>query len=480
MKKGSGVLLHLSSLPGYGIGGFGKHAFKFCDLLKRAGFSYWQILPLNPTSPACGNSPYSSISLFAGNPYFLDLDFFVQNGMLDQSDLNIQNGEFVNYDEVDSHRKSVLKKAFSRCDETTLKKIRQFAKNNPYIKKYALFQAAKDKFNSPWYEWPEKLANFDENEVKSFEKENSAQTELYLFEQYFFFKQAAELKKYAKSKGIQIIGDFPVYASFDSADVWADRNLFDVKGFKPKNVAGVPPDYFSEEGQLWGNPVFNIAEHKKSGYGWMKERFRYALKTCDVLRVDHFRGYHEFWAVPYGEKTAKNGKWKRGFGKKMFDAVLESTDAQIIAEDLGIITDEVTALKDKLGFPGMNILQFAFDSYDCKYLTKNHAKNSVSYIGTHDNDTLVGWLEKLTPCQKHNVEEIVGYDGDYKIFFDELFKSKSDVVILSMQDILGLNSLYRMNTPSVPFGNWAYKMKENEFDGEKIDFFAQLNKKYGR
>lgn len=480
MKKGSGVLLHISSLPGHGIGSLGKQAFHFVDRLHEAGFSYWQILPLNPTSPYCGNSPYSSNSLIAGNRYFINLDQFVSFGWLEQSDLEMPVKDRVDYEAVDKHRKVVLKKAFDNATDEVKKQVAVWAKQNESIYTYALYSAFASKFGTPWTIWPQGLKDCDKKAIKKYAKECSDKIDQFLFEQYFFFTQFAELKKYANDKGIKIIGDMPVYASFDSADVWANQKLFEVEGYKTNLCAGVPPDYFSKTGQLWGNPVYKIAEHKKTGYKWMLDRFLMAQKFCDVLRVDHFRGYESFWAVEAGEKTAINGKWVKSFGKELFDKLGEVSDVEIIAEDLGIITPEVEKLMKDLDYPGMNILLFAYNSENSKYLPKNHLKNSVSYIGTHDNDTLVGWLNKVTGWEKENMIEQTGYDGDYNVFFDELFASESNVVIVSMQDMLGLDTTYRMNVPSVPNGNWSYQMKDGEFSDELVEQFAKLNEKYGR
>lgn len=481
MKKGSGVLLHVSSLPGYGIGSLGKQAYHFVDRLKEAGFSYWQILPLNPTSPYCGNSPYSSNSLIAGNRYFIDLDKFVEYGWLDQSDLDMPVCQRVDFDAVDRHRNVVLKKAFDNASDDVKTQVKNWAKQNENIYTYALYCAFLSKLGLPWNEWPDDLRDCKKQAVDEFAKECANQIEQYLFEQYFFFNQFAELKKYANDNGIKIIGDMPVYASFDSADVWANQQLFEVDGYKTNFGAGVPPDYFSETGQLWGNPVYKVAEHKKQGYKWMLDRFKTAQTLCDVLRVDHFRGYEAFWAVPAGEKTAVKGKWVKSFGKELFDKIAEVANIEIIAEDLGVITPEVEKLMKDLKYPGMNILEFAYNGGDdSKYLPENHVENSVSYIGTHDNDTLVGWLDKIEGWEEKNMIEKTGYDGDYNIFFDELFASKSNVVVVAMQDMLGLGSDYRMNVPSVPNGNWSYQMKQGEFDDKLVAQFAKLNKKYGR
>ncbi len=479
MERGSGVLLHISSLAGGYIGGLGKTANEFVDKLAEAGFSYWQILPLNPTSPDSGNSPYSSESLFAGNTYFLDWNEFVSMGWLEKSDLFTGETEAVDYSLADEYSKKLLSRAYLNADDKTLKAVHAWAESKINIRVYALYAAIKDIFKTAWYEWPEEYRNFSLGSLAELTKKHQKEIDVYIFGQYFFFRQFNELKSYANKRGIKIIGDFPVYASFDSADVWANRELFEVKGSKVTLGAGVPPDYFSATGQLWGNPVYKIKEHKRSGYAWMLNRFNAAASLYDLLRVDHFRGYESFWAVPSGEKTAKNGLWRRGFGKELFELVKKTCDVEIIAEDLGVITDKVKHLRDKLGFPGMNVLQFAFNEENSCYLPENNAKNSVTYIGTHDNDTLVGWLEKAGEKEMERVRRCVGSD-DYKAFFPYLLSSKSDVVIFSMQDILGLDSNYRMNVPSKPDGNWVYKMKKGQFDDELIKTFAKLNSDYGR
>ena len=479
MERGSGVLLHISSLEGGCIGGLGKAAYDFADRLREAGFGYWQILPLNPTSLYSGNSPYSSESLFAGNTYFLDWSEFVRAGWLDESDLYRRETEFTDYSLADGYSKKLLAKAFANADGQTVGKARAWAEDKPNLRVYALYAAIKDVFRSAWYEWPAEYRDFHGSGTAEFSEKHRKEIDAYIFGQYFFFRQFEKLKNYANGIGIKIIGDFPVYANFDSADVWANTPLFEVSGGKVVLGAGVPPDYFSATGQLWGNPVYNVAEHKKSGYSWMLDRFRTAADLCDVLRVDHFRGYESFWAVPYGETTAAHGSWRAGFGKELFGLLKKDRGAEIIAEDLGVITDGVRRLRDELGFPGMNVLQFAFGEDNSGYLPENNAKNSVTYIGTHDNDTLVGWLKKAGQAEKERILRHVGSD-DYKAFFPYLFSSESDVVIISMQDMLGLDSRYRMNVPSKPDGNWVYKMRKGQFDDGLVKTFAGLNRDFGR
>lgn len=480
MKRGSGVLLHISSLAGGCIGGLGKAAYDFVDKLSDGGFSYWQILPLNPTSTASGNSPYSSVSLFAGNLYFLDWSEFVNYGWLKQSSLSDAETSFTDYGEADRRTRLLLAEAYAAADGESVAKAERWAADKENLRAYALYSAIKDVYDTAWYDWPIQLRDYNGDAVKKFAESHSKETGAYLFGQYFFFKQFEKLKKYANDKGVKIIGDFPVYASRDSADVWANGNLFEISGGSVTLGAGVPPDYFSATGQLWGNPVYNIAQHKKQNYAWMLDKFFTAADLCDVLRVDHFRGYESFWAVPEGEMTAVRGRWMPGFGKDLFDALGKISKVEIIAEDLGVITEDVNRLKDALGYPGMNVLQFAFGEDDSRYLPKNNAKNSVTYIGTHDNDTLVGWLSKAKGEEKARIEKFTGYKGDYKVFFPYLFSSNSDVVIVSAQDMLGLDSSYRMNTPSVPYGNWAYKMTSGQFDDKLVSAFAKLNKEYGR
>lgn len=474
--RGSGILLPIFSLPSkYGIGTFGREAYKFIDFLCSAGQSYWQIMPLGPTS--YGDSPYSSFSVFAGNPYFIDLELLVEEGFISETDLiNVDfgsNDEYIDYTKLFDNRYKILRKTYNNkgyaCDLTS------FIKQNQWALDYGLFMSLKYRNNQlPWYRWDEKLVKRDASTLIILNNELKDEINFWIFLQYLFFSQYFKLKEYANKSGISIIGDIPIYVAEDSVDVWAQSRLFMLnENNLPISVAGVPPDDFSQEGQLWGNPVYNWEYLKETEFEWWINRIAFSFKIYDVVRIDHFRGFDEFWAVPYGSENAINGKWMPTYGKEMFQKVKEKLgNINIIAEDLGIITDSVTKLKNDSGFPGMKVLQFAFDGNpNNPYLPINYEDNSVAYTGTHDNDTLKGWFEKLELKEKQyvlksvNINEksnVNGQNKNHYIVYElikTIYNSKANLCIVPLQDFLCLGSEARINTPSTLGDNWRWRFK---------------------
>ena len=476
-NRSLGILLPIFSLPSkYGIGTFGKEAYKFIDFLRSAGQSYWQILPLGPTS--YGDSPYSSFSVFAGNPYFIDLEVleeegFISKAYLETIDFN-NNDECIDYKKLFDTRYEILKKAYVNKGKFLC--LTSFTEHNKWVLDYALFMALKYENNQlPWYKWDEMLAKRDAIAIERIKNELKDEINFWIFLQYVFFNQYFKLKEYANNSGISIIGDIPIYVAEDSVDIWAERKLFMTdENNLPACIAGVPPDDFSDEGQLWGNPVYNWEYLKETEFEWWINRIDFSLRLYDVVRIDHFRGFDEFWAVPYGSENAINGRWLPAYGKELFQKINERLGSiNIIAEDLGIITDSVVKLKKDLGFPGMKVLQFAFDGNPCNpYLPDNYEENSVAYTGTHDNDTLKGWFEKLDDIEKQyvldtlNINEKNNDNDDEKnrdnVIYElikALYKSKACLCIIPMQDFICLGSKARINTPSTFGNNWCWKLK---------------------
>ena len=476
LDKSSGILLPVFSLPSkYGIGTFGREAYKFVDFLHSAGQNCWQILPLGHTS--YGDSPYSSFSVFAGNPYFIDLEVLAEEGFIKEADLEAidfdSNGRCIDYKKLFDTRYEVLKKAYVNKGKSLC--LTSFTEQNKWVLDYALFMALKYRNSQlPWHKWDKMLAKRDEIAIEAIKNELKDEISFWIFLQYLFFKQYFKLKEYANSSGISIIGDIPIYVAEDSVDIWAYGKLFMTdENNLPTCVAGVPPDGFSDKGQLWGNPVYNWEYLKETGFEWWINRIDFSLKLYDVVRIDHFRGFDEFWAVPYGSENAINGKWLPAYGRELFQKINEKLGSvNIIAEDLGIITDSVVKLKEDLGFPGMKVLQFAFDGNPFNpYLPDNYEENSVAYTGTHDNDTLKGWFEKLDDRARQNVLSILNINENNKNLDDivyELIKavynSKANLCIVPMQDLICLGSEARINTPSTLGGNWCWRLNESQIN----------------
>jgi 4-alpha-glucanotransferase len=444
----------------------GTDARRFVDLLAAMGMSYWQVLPLTP--PACGNSPYSAFSAFAGNPLLIDLDQMVVDGDLAEMhyDDNPNDG-CVDFDAVSKKKWKLLQRAgavFLANDDAPGKQdFWNFCNTTPWLHNYALFMALKHRYKGrSWEKWPADLALLTPEMYEKTSIELGAEIGVQKYIQWQFFRQWRRLRAYAAGKGIAIIGDIPIFVGYDSADVWSGRELFllDSKG-KPTVVAGVPPDYFSTTGQLWGNPLYDweIMGHQK--YAWWIGRFQAMLELFDIIRVDHFRGFEAAWHVPAGEKTAINGTWVKAPGTVLFDAVSASLgNVPVIAEDLGVITPEVVALRERYDFPGMKIVQFAFDSGPSNpYLPHNHQKKSVVYTGTHDNDTTPGWYGSLSDAQRKRVSYYVGGRGDDTVecLLRTVLMSVANTAIIPLQDLIGLGSEARMNVPGTAFGNWGWR-----------------------
>ena len=493
MMRASGVLLPISSIPSnYGIGCFSKEAYMFVDQLVAGGQKYWQILPLGPTG--YGDSPYQSFSTFAGNPYFIDLEEFKQLGLLSAEECQQcdwgGSESYVDYEKMYQSRFPLLRKAFSRFDCEKEEDFAEFVKEQSFwLEDYCLYMAIKNDLNGiGWNEWPAELKNREPDAMADAKERLAEEIQFYRFQQYWFYHQWSRLKKYANDRGVEIIGDLPIYVAFDGADAWANPSLFQFdEENQPVAVAGCPPDAFSATGQLWGNPLYDWEYHKKTGYVWWIQRMSHCMKLYDKVRIDHFRGFDEYWAIPYGDETAENGAWEKGPGLELF-TILESRipNLDVIAEDLGFLTDSVLKLLADSGFPGMKVLQFAFDwSENSTYLTHKYDKNCVVYTGTHDNETSKGWYEKLddhdacfvreyTNCQGKNLDDCV-WD-----FIRLAMSSVADLAVIPLQDYLCLGNEARMNTPSTLGDNWKWRLTKNQLTDETLKRMRAMTKLYGR
>lgn len=490
--RSSGILLPVASLPGkYGIGSFSKEAYKFVDDLKEAGQNYWQILPLGPTG--YGDSPYQSFSTFAGNPYFIDLDTLIEEGLLKESEVNSydwgSNKSYIDYEKIWLSRFKVLKIAFERFDADD-KDYRAFTEDNSFwLDDYALYMAVKNSFGGvSFIEWDEDIRKRNSKAIEKYKEELKEEIEFYKFQQFKFNEQWNKLKAYANKNGIKIIGDIPIYVAFDSADTWANPELFqfDEEGL-PTGVAGCPPDAFSATGQLWGNPLYKWDYHKTTDYEWWIKRIKNCYKLYDVLRIDHFRGFDEYYNIPYGDSTAEFGKWEKGPGIELFKAIKkELGEIDIIAEDLGFLTESVLELVKETGYPGMKVLEFAFDSREeSDYLPHNYTNNSVVYTGTHDNNTLKGWFNELT---KEDKAFVFKYLDKKKLkkktlhwdFIRLAMGSVSNLCVIPVQDYLGLGAEARINTPSTLGNNWKWRMSEGTLSKELLDRIYKITKLYSR
>jgi len=489
MRK-SGILLPVSSIPSkYGIGTFGKKAFEFIDLLKQSGQSYWQILPLGPTG--YGDSPYQSFSTFAGNPYYIDLELLIEEGLLTEKECAKydfgDNDGYVDYEKVYNARFQVLKKAFARFDGST-KEYKAFVKKSEYwLDDYALFMAVKNKYDGKSFsEWDEDIKLRKKSALARYTKECKEEVDFYKFQQFYFAKQWSALKAYANENGVEIIGDIPIYVAFDSSDTWANPELFQFdKELKPVAVAGCPPDAFAKTGQLWGNPLYQWEYHKETGYAWWLQRIAYCYELYDVVRIDHFRGFDEYYSIPYGDETAEFGKWEKGPGYDLFKVIKETLGKKkVIAEDLGFLTDSVIKLVKKTGYPGMKILQFAFDSREeSDYLPHNYTSNCIVYTGTHDNETIMGWWNTCSRKDRAFAKKYLNVHSNkdiHKAFIRACFASVAETAIIPMQDFLGLGSEARINIPSTLGDNWKWRLKDGQFTGELADEIYALTKLYFR
>ncbi|MGN1480543.1 4-alpha-glucanotransferase [Porcipelethomonas sp.] len=492
MMRKSGILMHISSLPSnYGIGKMGRSAYDFVDFLVSSGVRCWQILPLSPTS--YGDSPYQSFSVYAGNPYFIDFETLKREGLIKKSDYEEikwqDNDHQVNYSLIYQNCFKVLRQAYKTYKRDISKKYHDFTeKNSFWLDDYALFMALKFKNNGkPWYEWDKKLAMRDKDALAKASKDLEKETEFFKFIQYKFFRQWNNLKKYANDRGVEIIGDMPIYVSYDSVEAWASPELFLFdKNKKPKDVAGCPPDDFAVTGQLWGNPLYDWEYHKKTGYKWWIDRLKFSASIYDIVRIDHFRGFESYYAIPYGSKTAEKGEWRKGPGAELFKTAEESLGKlNIIAEDLGFITDDVRQMLDEVGYPGMKVLQFAFgDGSDNEHLPHNYqSSNCVAYTGTHDNETLKGWVSSQSSS---TLKCCMAYTNAKKKkdipkgIIREAWRSVAEIAVAQMQDFLDSDASCRMNTPSTLGGNWQFRTQESDFTDKLSKRILKLNKMYNR
>ena len=491
--RSSGILLPVASLPSaYGIGAFSKEAYEFIDLLESAGLKIWQVLPLGPTG--YGDSPYQSFSTFAGNPYFIDLEELIKKGWLTKKECErVDFGSDparIDYEKIYRGRFRLLKKAYKNSGIENDKAYQSFVKKNAYwLDDYALFMAIKDANKGKSFEkWQPELKAHKKAALDKIRGDKTIAESMgcYAFMQYIFFRQWFALKEYANKKGIKIIGDIPIYVAYDSADYWADPRLFMTdKNGTPTGVAGCPPDYFSATGQLWGNPLYDWAYHKKTGYKWWLKRLEHCFKLYDAVRIDHFRGFDEYYNIPYGAENAIGGHWEKGPGYELFDAMKRKLGKKdIIAEDLGYLTASVLKLVKKTGYPGMKVLEFAFDSNeDNDYLPHNYDKNCVVYTGTHDNDTVKGWYRNLNSNDRKHTREYLNIKNAKDINNDMIrlaLSSTADTAIIPMQDYLGLGSEGRINTPSTLGGNWSWRLKKSDLDEGLAERIRKLNALYGR
>lgn len=485
----SGVLLHISSLPSdYGIGTMGTEAYKFVDFLKTARQSMWQILPVGPTS--YGDSPYQSFSTNAGNPYFIDLDLLYDEGLLKKNEYSSINwgsdSRRVDYEAIYNNRFKVLRKAFDRFKTGDMTAFNAFIQENEnWISNYALFMSIKDANNGiSWLEWDESLRKRDSHALWEFKSSHEDDVLFWEFLQFKFFEQWNALKQYANDAGISIVGDIPIYVALDSAEVWVYPDLFELdENLIPTAVAGCPPDAFSPTGQLWGNPLYNWQRHKEFGYNWWIDRIRSATSLYDIVRIDHFRGFEGYYAIPYGHKTAEHGEWRKGPGMDLFNAVSQELGSlPIIAEDLGFLTEDVHKLLKDSGFPGMKVLEFAFDPREeSNYLPHTYTKNSVVYVGTHDNNTTLGWIDELDKPTLDFCKKYLDTDSDILWrMIKTAMSSVSDTAVIQMQDYLELGSEARMNIPSTLGGNWQWRMTKRDTTKKLAEKIADITRTYGR
>ncbi len=480
-KKESGVLLHISSLPSsHGIGDLGREAYRFVDFLKSSRQTYWQLFPLCPVGK--GNSPYSSASTFAGEILFIDLYGLVKDGLLSGDEIPEQDfPKNADYNKAREFKLPLIKKAAERFNPNS-RDFKVFLTENAYwLDDYALFMAIKAAYpNKSFTELEDGLKYRLPEAIDRFRKKHSEQILFYKIIQYLFFAQYSRLKKYAAENGVKLIGDIPFYVQLESADVWSNPDIFRLgRDMTPVLVAGVPPDRFSEEGQLWGNPIYDWDYQKSTDYDWWRKRLTHNAKLYDVIRIDHFRAFADYYTIPYGAKTAKSGVWEKGAGLPFWNLMKPHIEAEIIAEDLGGDTPEVKKLIEDTGFPNMKVLQFAFDSdLNNPFLPKNYDRNCICYTGTHDNDTTRGWFEKLNEHQRTMFSHLVPADKSGSAVLSLIYfamKSKARMVIIPMQDYLQLDSDDRINTPGVPFGNWEWRLSLNDLTDELAEEIKRLS-----
>lgn len=498
MKRECGILLPVASLPSrYGIGAFSKEAYDFVDKLAEAGQQYWQILPLGPTG--YGDSPYQSFSAFAGNPYFIDLDQLVKDGLLTEKECT--EADFgdderdIQYGKLYENRFPLLRMAFLRWMKRQGEKgaggIREFFAKElmPETREYCFYMAVKnDLGGKSWDQWEEGIRLREPAVLRRYKKRLEKEILFYEFQQVLFERQWKRLKDHANEKGIRIIGDIPIYVAFDGADSWMHPELFQFgKDGRPAAVAGCPPDAFSATGQLWGNPLYRWDYHKKTGYEWWIRRMEYSFRLYDVVRVDHFRGFDEYWSIPAGDETAQNGHWEKGPGMDLFETMKKRFGKlDIIAEDLGFLTPSVIQMVKDSGFPGMKVLEFAFDDTEnSAYLTHKYPENCIVYTGTHDNDTLQGWYRSLDERTREFTRNYLGnrWTPEKEIHWDFIrlaLHSRARLAVIPVQDYLGLGSEARINEPSTLGKNWRWRMKAEDLTEELLARCRRMARWYGR
>ncbi len=508
VSRASGILAHITSLPcRYGIGDLGNSSFEFLEFLEKSGQSYWQILPTTPTLGHFDNSPYMSISAFAGNPLLIAPDLLAEDGLISTDELESFpecSPYLVEFDKVRLWKKNILTTAIanffnkSALDKPYQQKYQKFKESaSHWLPDYCLFMTAKEIFNGEsWNKWPKDIALRDKKALEEFAQKHSKQIRYYAAEQFLFAMQWQKMKKVATAKGVQLFGDIPIYVSYDSVDVWANRALFviDSQTLKPTVVAGVPPDYFSRTGQYWGNPLYNWQSRssfvRKKLYDWWAYRLKHTFSMVDLTRIDHFRGFEAYWAIPAENKTAETGEWLPGPGSLFFDAMKKRIGkSNIVAEDLGAITPEVEKLRDKAGFPGMKVLLFAFDKNpENSFLPHNYTStNSVVYTGTHDNSTVVGWFfdPNRTDEERQQMKNYTNspIDSQKDIHHNMIYLAMSSIsalAIFPLQDILGFGNDCRMNTPGQAAGNWRWRCTAESLREETAIWLKQLTTRFGR
>ncbi|MBQ4074284.1 MAG: 4-alpha-glucanotransferase [Clostridia bacterium] len=477
----SGLLLHITSLPEPGgVGTLGRAAYDFVDFLHEAGMRIWQVLPVGPTG--YGESPYQSASTYAGNPLLIDMKTLEREGMLpDGAFQPLPDSDRVDFEAVQAQKDALLHQAFRSRDFSM--EMQTFAASHPWVTEFAFFMALKRHFGGgSWQEWPDEIRMRREEAMRRYREEMKDEIEYHIFVQMIFRRQWHALKAYANEKGIQLFGDMPIYVAEDSSDTWANPEIFQFdKNRRPRKVAGVPPDYFSEDGQLWGNPLYHWDRLKKRNYDWWIARLKAMGELYDLVRVDHFIGFANYYAIPFGSKTAKIGEWKMGPGRSFFNQVrADAPEVNIIAEDLGEVNDRVKRLLKFCGFPGMKVLSFAFGSgEDNPHLPAHHGENSIVYTGTHDNDTILGWWNQADENTKAHAMQLLHMDEDSDVagcMIEEAFASTADTAIIPMQDFLRLGSEARMNTPGTVGNNWGWRMKMPAPDTVKKEIQALIEK----
>lgn len=496
-KRGSGILLHITSLPSaYGVGDLGPEAYRFADFLGQTRQSYWQVLPLHPTSPAFGNSPYSSISAFAGNTLLVSPDLLVEEGLLSREDLDpippFPEGR-CDFFEAIRYKDKLLEQAYQRFEEhgKGRESFEAFRlENSSWLEDFALFVVLRKRFDGKaWNQWPRELRDRDLNSLRAIKEESHNEIKKEEFWQYLFFKQWHSLRNYCHEKGVQLLGDLAIYVSLDSSDVWANPDLFKLdKEKRPVFVSGVPPDYFSETGQLWGNPVYRWDVLKKGGYLWWRERIAHNLELFDFLRIDHFRGLVAYWEIPASEKTAINGRWVKAPVKDFLNTLNKHfPHLPILAEDLGVITPDVREVMDHFALPGMKVLIFAFgeDHPMHPYLPHTYKENFLVYTGTHDNNTVRGWFEEeASPEDKRRLFRYLGREVPAEEVHWAMIRlammSVARTVILPMQDVLGLGAEARMNRPSIAHGNWEWRLLPGQITPSVSETLLEITEPYGR